>query len=53
MTDCSDDATRQVATVGVVPHLAAVSQDVQRVLALEHLLDEVGHDVAHRKRNVA
>ena len=32
----------QVAAVGVVTHLGAVAEDVQRVLALEHLLDEVG-----------
>ena len=32
----------QVAAVGVVPDLVAVAEDVQRVLALEHLLHEVG-----------
>src|SRR5467141_4344420 len=34
-------------------HLAAVAKDVQRVLALEHLLDQVRHDVAHRQLDVA
>ena len=43
----------EVAAVGVVAHLAAVAQDVQRVLSLEHLLHQVGHDVAHRELHVA
>ena len=47
------DAVGQVAAVGVVAHLGPVAEDVQRVLALEHLLDEVGHDVAHRQLDVA
>ena len=36
----------EVAAVGVVADLVALAQDVQRVLALEDLLHEVGHDVA-------
>ncbi len=35
----------QVAAVGVVADLVAVAQDVERILALEHLEHEVGHDV--------
>ncbi len=49
----SRDAPGQVAAVGVVPDLVAVAEDVQRVLALEHLLHEVGHDVAHGQLDVA
>ena len=48
-----DDARGQVAAVGVVPDLVAGAEDVQRVLALEDLLHEVGHDVAHRQLHVA
>ena len=48
-----DDAPGEVAAVGVVPHLVAVAEDVQRVLALEHLLHQVGDDVAHRQLHVA
>ena len=43
----------QVAAVRVVPDLLAVAEDVQRVLTLDHLLHEVGHDVAHRELDVA
>ena len=38
----------EVAAVGVVADLVAVAEDVERVLALEDLVDEVGHDVADR-----
>ncbi len=48
-----DDAPGQVAAVGVVPHLRAVAEDVERILALEHLLHEVGHHVAHGQLHVA
>ncbi len=48
-----DDAARQVAAVGVVAHLVALAEDVERVLALGDLLDEVGHHVAHRELHVA
>ena len=51
--DRQADAPGQVAAVGVVADLAAVAEDVQRVLALEHLLHEVGDDVAHRQLDVA
>ena len=43
----------QVATVGVVADLVAVAEDVERVLALEDLLDEVRHHVAHGQLDVA
>ncbi|MEJ7696554.1 MAG: hypothetical protein WKF78_08045 [Candidatus Limnocylindrales bacterium] len=36
----------QVAAVGVVTDLRAIAQDVQRVLTLEHLERQIGHDVA-------
>ena len=42
----------QVPAVGVVPDLGAVAQDVERVLALEHLLHEIGDDVAHGQLDV-
>ncbi len=48
-----DDALGQVAAVGVVPDLVALAEDVQRVLALDDLLHEVGHDVAHGQLDVA
>ena len=48
-----DDAPGEVAAVGVVADLGAVAEDVQRVLTLDDLLDEVGHDVAHRELDVA
>ncbi len=51
--DGQADAAGEVAAIGVVADLAAVAQDVQRVLALENLLDEVGNDVAHRQLDVA
>ena len=51
--DGQADAARQVAAVGVVADLPAVAQDMQRILALEHLLDQVGHDVAHGQPDVA
>ena len=44
---------REVAAVGVAADLVAVAEDVQRVLALQNLLHEVGHDVAHRELDVA
>ena len=44
---------REVAAVRVVPDLASVAEDVQRVLVLEHLLAQVGNDVAHRQLHVA
>src|SRR5439155_11470235 len=47
------DAAGQVAAVRVVAHLRALAQDVQRVLALDDLLHEVGHDVGHRELHVA
>ena len=47
------DPARQVAAVGVVADLRPVAEDVQRVLALEHLQHEVGHDVAQRQLHVA
>ena len=34
-------------------NLRPVAQNVQRILSLEHLLHEVGHDVAHRQLHVA
>ena len=48
-----DDSCGQVAAVGVVPHLVAGAEDVQRILALDHLLHQVRHDVAHRELDVA
>src|SRR5260370_21222867 len=42
----------QVAAVRVMTHLAAVAEDVQRILTFEHLLAQVGHDVAHGELDV-
>ncbi len=47
------DPRGQIPTVGVVPHLAAVTENVQRVLVLEHLLNQVGHHMAHGQLDVA
>ena len=47
------DAVGEVAAVGVVPDLAPVAEDVQRVLALEDLEHEVRHDVRQRELHVA
>ena len=46
------DAAGQVAAIGVVADLGAVAQDVQRVLALEDFLDQVGDHVAHGQPHV-
>ena len=43
----------EIAAVGIVPNLVAGTEDVQRVLALEHLLHQVGDDVTHRELDVA
>src|SRR5207244_10888516 len=51
--DGEPDPAREVPAVGVVPHLASVAEDVQRVLAFQHLLDEVGDHVAHSELDVA
>ena len=47
------DAAGQIAAIGVMAHLVALAQDVQRVLTAEDLLHQVGHDVAHRQGDVA
>ena len=44
-----NDAACQVGAVGVVAHLRAIAEDVHWILTLEHLLDEVGNDMAHRQ----
>src|SRR6266705_4639697 len=44
---------RQVPSIRVVANLAAVAKDVERVLPLEHLLHEIGNDVAHGQLDVA
>jgi hypothetical protein len=46
------DPAREVAAVRVAAHLVAGAEDAQRVLSLQDLLDEVGHDVAHRERTL-
>ena len=43
----------EVAAVRVVADLVAGAEDVERVLALEDLVDEVGHDVAQGELHVA
>src|SRR6266849_6219313 len=47
------DASREVTAIRVVTHLAAVAQDVNGVLAFEHLLTQVRHHMAHRELDVA
>src|SRR5260370_19806677 len=47
------DASREVTAIRVVTHLAAVAQDVNGVLTLEHLLAQVRHHMAHRELDVA
>src|SRR3989442_611327 len=49
----SSTSSSGVVAVRVVPHLASVAEDVERVLAFQHLLDEVRHDVAHSELDVA
>jgi len=43
----------EVATVRVVTHLVAGTQDVERILALEDLVDEIRDDVAEGELHVA
>ena len=43
----------EVAAVGVVADLVALAEDVQRILALEHLEHEVRDDVAQGELDVA
>src|SRR5216684_503466 len=47
------DPSREVTAIRVVADLAAVTEDVKRVLALEHLLAQVRNHVAHRELDVA
>src|SRR6266550_677570 len=47
------DAVRKVAAVGVVAHLVAVPEYVQRFLAFQNLLHQVGHHVTHGELDVA
>ena len=47
------DAAGEVAAVRVVADLRPVAEDVERVLALEHLEDEVRHDVRQGELHVA
>ena len=47
------DTSRDVTAVGVVTHLGAVAEDVQRVLALQDLLYQVRHHMAHGQLHVA
>src|SRR6516164_9715650 len=46
------DAPPQISAVGVMAHLVPRSQEVQGVLALQHLGDEVRQDVAHGQGDV-
>ena len=47
------DSLGQVAAVCVVADLIPVSQDVQRILAFEYLLNKVRNDMAHGQGDVA
>src|SRR2546426_4490440 len=47
------DASGQVPSIGEMTDLVAISEDVERVLALQDLEDEVRHDMAHRQPYVA
>src|SRR5262249_39818606 len=51
--DAQADPPGQVAAISVVTNLPAVTQQVQGVLAAQHLLDQVGNDMAHRQADVA
>src|SRR5258705_3686049 len=51
--DACSNSARQIPSVGVVPDLGAVPEDVKRFLAARHLLDQVLHDVAHREIDIA
>src|SRR5450759_1551220 len=43
----------QIATVGVMPHLISRTENVQRVLALEYLLRQIGHHMRHGQLHIA
>src|ERR1039458_1716090 len=43
----------QIATIGVVANLISRTENVERILALEHLLHQVGDNVRHRKFHIA
>src|SRR5215469_735741 len=53
MLDRVSDAAGEIAAIGVMPDLGTVTEDVQRVLPLQNLLDEVRHDVAHGELDIA
>jgi hypothetical protein len=48
-----DDSLGQIAAVGVAADLLSRAEDMQRGLALEDFLDQVGDDVAHGQLDVA
>src|ERR1039458_8692713 len=53
MLDANPDSPRQIPTIGVVPHLIAFSENMKRILALEHLLRQVGNDVRHGQLHIS
>src|SRR5271166_6654313 len=53
MLDACPDSFGQVASVGIVADLVSGTEDVQRILSLEHLLSEIGDDVRHGELHVA
>ena len=48
-----DDSLGEVTAIRVVPDLASVAEDVQRILALHHLLHQIGNHVTHGELHVA
>ena len=52
MIDRDTDPVRQVAAIGVMAYLVALAEDVQWVLAFEHLQDEVRNDVRKCKLDI-
>src|SRR5262249_3564457 len=53
MLDAKTNAECQVAAVSVMPNLMTRTEDVQRVLPFEHLLNEIWYNVGHCELYIA
>ena len=53
MLDTNADSARQISAVSVVAHLFTVTQNVERILALDQLLHQIRNHVRHGQANVA
>jgi hypothetical protein len=47
------DPSRQVTTIGVMPHLMTLTQNMQRILTLHNLLHQIRHHMRHRQLHIA